>query len=295
MRYPAMTKICSSSAALAMFTFFILLGCAGGHSALVPSGASSSTQDVHLEGGDPGQQHEVAFAIHESDRIYSDPDFWTLVRERALWLRAQEETHPSRPGGTVEISGNEIAAYLSPLRPIESSYSLVRVFRWYNPWRWIFAGTVNAETASCSTIRILRRNIGSVDSLVNTISHENTHVPGMGDGELGCNGPGREQNRFTDTPPDDAAKAWLVSYVIGDLAECYYRSEHDSRSAMACFGALVDGNCRSRLYEECCATTASKAVIEIRKKADRCRPYLGDGHDKCERLTVSCMGHDSTG
>jgi hypothetical protein len=187
-----------------------------------------------------------------------------------------------------EVSGDEVAARLAAVRPGDSQYELVRVFRWYNPWRWIFVGPVNAMTAPCAarTIRLLRRKIADVPSLVNTVSHENTHIPGMGGGPLGCDGDGAGLNRFTDTPPDASATAWLVSYVIGDLAECYYMSRRDPQQAMACFAQDVDAVGHTRLYRECCAKTDSAVVSAIREQAEQYRPYIGERATACSRLVT---------
>jgi hypothetical protein len=265
------------------------MACAGGHSEPVPPGAPVAVPAPRITGGDDGQQQEVAFAVHTAAQIYADPAFWALVRARPLWLRAQEpETRRTGAVVPAEVNGDEVATRLLAVRPSDSQYDLVRVFRWYNPWRWIFVGDVNAMTPPCAarTIRLLRRKIADVASLINTVAHENTHIPGMGGGPLGCDGDGAEMNRFTDTPPEASATTWLVSYVIGDLAECYYTSNRDPQQTMACFEHDVDEAGHTRLYRECCAKTNSAVVHSIREQAEQCRPYVGERATACSRLVA---------
>lgn len=255
---------------IATIATIALWACGGGSVAVY--GAETSPAGLAIQGGDDGQRPEVAFAVNKVEQIYRDAGFWDLVDTRGLWLRAQDGDAGNSSTGSEIVTSDFVRRRLSALHPAEGSYVLVRAFRWYNPWRWVFAGPTTADTATCGATRILRRKIGSVDALIDTIAHENTHrVPHENDGL--CKYDGSQTPEFTDTPPTADAKPWLVSYAIGDLAQCYYHYGHDPEKAMTCFENDVDDADHCRVYDECCVETDSPAVLAIRARAPWCAPY----------------------
>lgn len=262
--------------------FALMLGCAGG-SVPVPAGPESNAESLHITGGDIGQRAELAVAIRAADKVYGDPAFWAIVRERAVWLRAQSDETSNGALIPAILPGEDVAKALSNLRPSDGSYEFVRVFHWYNVWRWMFAGKTNAITDVCGPTRLLRRKIGTLAALIDTVAHENTHRVST----TGCSTSVQWHTVFTDTPPQVEAEPWLVSYAIGDLAECYSVYGPNRERTLQCFAHTVDGGPACRLHQECCVQTTSPAVGAARGMADWCRPYLKN-EAACSALKQHC-------
>jgi hypothetical protein len=270
-----------------LFVVLLLCCCGGGSSAPV-QGPSSDPHGLDIEGGSEGQRAQLAFSIRAVDSIFADPRFWELVKDRRLWLRAPEDDE--YPEGTIPaiIEGEEVAGYLLSVRASRASYKLVRVFNWWNPWRWMFAGSTTASTSVCGPIEILRRKIGTVSSLINTVAHENTHRVGMGTGPESCDGRnGKDRYRFWDRGYTAAMVPWLVSYSIGDMAQCFYEEKGEREKTMACLSRNVDDRSECRLYSECCDEQPgwdAKIILNLRGGDPRCPRDPG----ACATLLASC-------
>lgn len=266
---------------------FLVSGCVGGGSAPVPSAAISNPDGLQIEGGSDGQRAQLAFSIRTVDSIFSTPDFWSLVKEREMLLRAPEEQiHRGKPLAAI-VDGAYVADQLKLLRASTARYKLVRVFSWWNVWRWIFAGNTTAQTFVCGRIEILRRNIDSVPSLINTVAHENTHRLGMGTGAERCAGGDDVRSaNFVDGDYTHAMVPWLVSYVIGDMAQCFYEAQGERSKTLACMDKGVEFSEGCRPYAECCEAqegSTQELVVKLRELDSRCNVNGG-----CKALKERC-------
>lgn len=206
-----------------------IAGCAM-HRALPPGNANG--QEAATIVGARRFQSEVRFAVDAADEIYGSDAFWDLVSKRA-WLDG--------PDGNV-LRGEDVARVLRhslPSRALE--YDITRL-GWDKFTFGLKKGSTVASTAACGTVSLDRRHIGSLDYLVNTISHENTHTLGFGTGERQCDNPTKLGSRFTDGTHPPELEVWLVSYAIGDMAQCFYEQHEDAGAQFgSCFDMILDG------------------------------------------------------
>ena len=222
-----------------------LTGPAGGNALRCVVGANAAAQD------------EVSDAIAAADAVYKAPEFWEIVSKR-VWLASP--TGPPLPGSSV-------ADVLSKVEPTQRGYAITHL-KWSNvPF---IKGRTVAQTAPCGNVTIDVKHIGSLEMLVNTVAHENSHVPGLGGGPIGCE-PESAVSHFTDGDYDDATKVWLVSYGTGDLAECFYLAKLETRrwTFDSCVAHIVDGALSpgfDRRHEECCACGKTCAEDDLLKR-----------------------------
>lgn len=247
--------------------------------------ASCSSQTTAIQrpgeahaGSVKGREHGplVASAALQANDVYKDPAFWALVEQRS-WVATYDATSAT--------PGREVRAALQYLRPAELGYEIEHLGAGNIPvirWRW---KDPVASTSSCTpdkqgdvgrcgrvhiSIDFLPREPGL---LVNTIAHETTHTIGGGTGECGCTGD--ESARFTDTGMGelpDGLTAWLVSYGIGDLAQCYVQSKANGTDTWRCFDQTLNGDRCNRRIVECCPNDAdTTAIVEARNANPRCK------------------------
>jgi len=237
----------------------------------------SSTVQLGTSGsvtGRRGQLNEVAGAADVADDIYRDRGFWDLVRQLPTWV--------DKIDAKATITGDDVGDALAYVRPAEQAYEIKHLgFCSHLP---LVRGSGNADTSSC--VLNHSRTVGrcghvrlsidhfpwaSFDYLVNTIAHENTHTVGTGAGDCGCDDP---RYRFTDTGKQltDGMKAWLVSYRIGDLAQCYFARHRDPQATRVCFDETLNGQRCNRSIVECCDAGHDPDVLkDARANAARCK------------------------
>jgi hypothetical protein len=246
-------------------------GCPRGPGGEVISGPAARVQpESGVSGGTPDQRASVEESVRAAEAVYANPAFRQLLADRDYWLRAVEDgqTYDGRPVPAI-LTGSDVASLLSDVRPSEGSYQIVGRLRWYSVWQLADSGTI-AETSVCGGIRLLRVNVSDAPSYVDTIAHENTHRVGRGSGRLRCDSDGSHLYQFEDDGHDRATRAWLVSYVVGDIAQCFHNGNGDPTATRRCFDDVTtrDGACRR--YDECCVYSKWTVIDEVRRRSARC-------------------------
>lgn len=222
----------------------LVAGCGGGPGVpltppVIPVGPFT------IDGGSAMSQARLGEDVKRVQAVWEDDHFWDLVKPR-YWLPG-----PKAPF----ITGEDLVKLLHPARPGSRSYLIGRVRH------------ATAATTVCGPISIDTNHVTAGSYLINTVAHENTHFLGSGDGVLGCSGDGWGRFRFTDRGYDDATLPWLVSYAIGDLAQCFSDRDGDPAETTRCFEHRLNGRDKvCRRWEECFNRTSSKNVKDIREK-----------------------------
>lgn len=211
----------------------------------------------------------VRHAIEEADAIYESDTFWRLVAKRP-WLTG--------PHGEV-IDGAEVSRILRPAIPSQASEYDVTRLPWDRFTLGLWPGPTVASTATCGPVSIDERHVDNFSYLINTVAHENTHTVGEGRGTRGCDPPLVRRSRFTDEehPPD--LEVWLVSYGLGDLAQCYYLYKGDEEKVERCFSETVDGKHDDRVALECCSRPGRFALTlqRLRERSTWCAETIQAG------------------
>jgi hypothetical protein len=218
---------------------------------------------------------EVATAVAAVQAIYADPTFWKLLEKRR-WIAGKN--------ASTSISGAEVHAVLAQVRPADQMYEIEHVGFWSHlP---LVDGAANASTRACARGRHPPGGCGriaiSIDHfpwksawyLINTVAHENTHTIGDRDGPCGCGNLDNADSLYTDTGGDsltDTTMVWLVSYAIGDLAECFARAQRNEIATWSCFDDKRNGDRCNRRIVECCPGDAdTAATIDARAHTPAC-------------------------
>jgi hypothetical protein len=214
----------------------------------------------------------VVRAVSAADEVYGDERFWKLVKRRS-WISSARPTNA--------LGGDEVAARLSSVRPIGQRYRLRHIGAGWLPF---VSGGTTASTASCvldeqrpmqcGVITVNEDKLDRASYLVNTVAHEVTHVVGAGVSETVCRCDKElEGPIFTDTPEHpDELEVWMVSYTIGDLAQCFRDEQGDERKTEDCLYHHINGNEAERVTIECCKKSPlPKDVLNaLRSSTGRC-------------------------
>jgi hypothetical protein len=209
---------------------------------------------VRVTGDDRSQREVVQFAVAEIDTIWHDDGFWAMVAAR-WWL-------PSVTG--VPMPGAAVRDRLRAVRPAEREYHIANI-----GWSHVhIRGRTTATTGGCTTTTIDRLHTASLSYLMNTIAHENTHSVGVRGEVTGC---ADAASLFTDSDYGEETTPWLVSYGVGDLAECYRINSGDRARTLTCFDGQIDGEPADRRRQACCATEhLGEHLSDIRKQSNLC-------------------------
>jgi hypothetical protein len=216
--------------------------------------------------GPPDNVRRLSEAISAADSVYCDPHFWEMVSERD-WIAA--------PDAQKAIPGAAVADALRDIRPSDQIYQFKRFGFGHLPF---VRGGTTASTAACQlkgkrcgSITVNIKDDDDVFSLVNTVAHETTHTIGndLSDGTR-CHCTRDTNFAFSDTPSHPLEKeVWLVSYSLGDLAECYYKTHGDHAQTWDCFYQYVDGaRCDRHAIE--CNGPPTQVVAGLRASTHRC-------------------------
>lgn len=232
------------------------------HTAVSPDRHACSPLELSVTGGNETMRSNVMSAVLATDSVWRNEHFWALVEERK-WL-------PSPTG--MPIDGHQVAKTLRTLTPSQAQYKVKNVpssvFRRMRG--------VRAMTPVCGTVSLYRHAVGDMSALVNTIIHENTHRFGDSKGQF----------LYSDTGHDDSTRPWLVSYALGDLAQCFYDADGNKSGTIACFNQRINAaNGVCRRWKECRAGELSKVpenLKEIRQQAG-CAEDCGDAVAFCAK------------
>jgi hypothetical protein len=228
-------------------------------------GAQVATGTVGSVSGPSGKVDRVVAAVRSVDAVYADPRFWELVKRRA-WL--------AEPDSTVVTPGEEVAAILSAVRPSEQRYVLQHLGWSRVPFK--SGGTYGstsacvrpaADSPQCGLIRINKKRVDDPVHLVNTIAHEVSHTVGIACSGM-CRCAGNLASRYLDTPaPSESVLVWLVSYALGDLAQCFHQHRGDEVKTLRCFDGTVNASRMNRIELECSAQSPLPADLHAQLKA----------------------------
>jgi len=208
---------------------------------------------------------QVLHAIDSADAVYDSDEFWKLVIARP-WLDG--------PNGKV-LAGAEVAGILRSATPSSARRYDIRRLGWDKFTIGLIPGSVVASTKACGAISLDRAHIRRFEYLVNTVAHENTHSLGLGTGARRCdNAPSDDGSLFTDGSHPPELEVWLVSYAIGDMAQCFYSSAGDAgASFQQCLSTNLNGGTPLRQGKP-----VPRAVVEC------CDPALGAGQSQRKQL-----------
>jgi len=253
----------------------------------VPSAVIGAAQPKALIGGGTYEERAtLAKAVAAAEQIYASAAFSHLLTGHK-WLRApsEEERLPSMPA---IVEGEDVAVLLGAARPIGATYRIVVNLYPWEFWRYAFPGRTDADTAVCGDISLRRGVVVDGSYLVKTVAHENVHRLDQSTHLSSC-AIGNARYEFSDGNYDTNSVAWLVSYAVGDLAECLYQEAGNEDRARACFER--SGDKAGRHYAECCDRDgpASPLVETIRRDSKRCEDVVSLDTDarrrRCEMLT----------
>jgi hypothetical protein len=244
--------------------FLLLLSACCPHQVALPDHRS-----VTIWGGGADRQATLAKAIYVADAVWRDPRFHELVDEQ-WWLPG-----PDAP----PMKGTDVEKALEGVSPADARYRLVWLYSFWGLFKLQFLyTTTHGETDPCDPIEIHRR-WALRPHLINTVSHEVTHlVRTQGNS---CS------SMFTDEGFSTATQPWLVSYGVGDLAECFADNGGNAEATRACYAQILDMKRDCRTYEQCCDVAGAKAppnVVAIRRRAPQCKT-------KCTTLDEECRWH----
>lgn len=201
-----------------------------------------------IAGGDEAQRAALHAAVQTTEQVWRSPAFWDLVAART-WI----------PGpGQQPVGGIVVRAALEHHSPAAQKYRLV-AFYGRRVWT-VIRTSANAETAPCGTIDLIRRRVPS-PGLVDTVAHENTHLVAK---------PGTCEGLYEDGDYTAAELPWLVSYGIGDLAQCFATSGGDPARTTQCFEQHVNADTDCRIERQCCTPNAPTNVRAARAAAPQC-------------------------
>lgn len=239
---------------------------------LLLTGCCTTTIQVGKAGqirGSKDSAEKVESATKRAGDVYANPAFWALVKRRSF-LASPSASHPT--------SGADVAAQLDSVSPNEAKQKVGHIFScltWLAPF---WNGSCNASTSSCTEdaprCGVVHLNVRYVDEadvayLVNTVAHEVTHLLGDGKGDCGCQGS--DGPLYADGGYSNAHVPWLVSYAIGDLAQCFDAADGDSAKAEVCFASTVNGSRCNRAIAACCpgeADPKEDALTGLKKLRD---------------------------
>ena len=197
----------------------------------VRGGAPGGAFRVRLDQPGPEDRRRLREALGAVRKIFDDAEFRHQVRQ-ARWLETAD--------GDLLESGDTIVEHLLE-GPAPTFHVLVNP---QNVGQWFGLASKTVATADvCSHIslrpdRVAQWDGGQPGLLVNTLAHEVSHLYAKG----GCDGGAFETSvsRYRDDGYSDCTRLFLVSYKLGDMAQCFYEVGGGARFG-ECMNRRVNG------------------------------------------------------
>jgi hypothetical protein len=188
--------------------------------------------EVRLDQPGPADRRRLREALGAVRAIFDDPEFRGRVR-RERWLEAE--------GGELLEGGDSVVANLLDGRA--PAFDVL-----VNPQglgQWIGFDTRTVATAEvCSHVSVRPDRVAAWDGgapglLVNTLAHEVSHL--FAEGACPPGGGGATSPRYRDEGYGECTRLYLVSYKLGDMAQCFYESRAGGGDFDACLNGRVAG------------------------------------------------------
>lgn len=235
-------------------------------------------EPIDVSGGSAKQRRAVQEAVAKVDAIWKDDHFWDIVAGRS-WLPSPTEA---------PLPGKVVADVLRSIAPAKRSYRLVTMGWGMIPL--VKGGTIG-KTDACRPTYLNKKHMDP-SYLVNTVAHENTHSLDAAGIWVGCSDG--NMNMFKDNDYSDRTKAWLVSYGIGDLAQCYADNNGNSSATLQCFDSNINGQAvyvngapASRTKAECCyQPNPGEHLCDIPERLALCAAAGCSPPPRCPRTAV---------
>jgi hypothetical protein len=183
---------------------------------------------VRLDQPGPADRRRLLGALGAVRRVFDDADFRREVR-RARWLETAD--------GDLLESGDTVVEHLldGPTPAFDVLVNPQSVGQWLGLTSKIVATADVCSHISLRPERVAQWDAGAPGLLVNTLAHEVSHLLAAD----GCGGGGVEQAvaRYRDDGYSECTRLFLVSYKMGDMAQCFY----EARAGGVPFGACING------------------------------------------------------
>lgn len=177
-----------------------------------------SLTHVRLDGSSEETQ-ALYSALTEVLQVFAAPEFREALREENL--RAAHSDTPSR------ATSAAVDKYLTSGLP----GSMTLIVRRQGFSGFLRLGSTQAtacpdeQTVSISPARVAEWHHGRSGLLINTIAHELTHM----------------DRSYVDKDREYCHEATLVSYRVGDLAQCFYEAHGDHVDFVRCARTITNG------------------------------------------------------
>jgi hypothetical protein len=200
----------------------------------VAGAEGGATFEVRLDQAGPADRRRLREALGAVRSIFDDPEFRGRVR-RTRWLEAE--------GGELLEGGDSVVANL-----LEGGAPTFDVL--VNPQdlgQWLGITTKNVAMAeACSHVSVRPGRVAVWDGgarglLVNTLAHEVSHLFAEGACPPEGGGEASATPRYRDEGYGECTRLFLVSYKLGDMAQCFYESRAGGGDFEGCMNRLVAG------------------------------------------------------
>ncbi|HEU4536953.1 MAG TPA: hypothetical protein VFS00_22680 [Polyangiaceae bacterium] len=191
--------------------------------------------EVRLGQTGAADRRRLREALGELRSIFDDPAFRRRVRQ-ARWLEAVDgELLEDGESVTAQILEGEAPAFDVLVNPQGAG-------------QWLGVDTKTVATAeACSHISVRPERVARWDGparglLVNTLAHEVTHLFAEGGCPSGEAAAGDAAvPRYRDEGYGECTRLFLVSYKMGDMAQCFYEERAGGADFDACMNGRVNG------------------------------------------------------
>jgi hypothetical protein len=180
--------------------------------------ASSSLKVIRIDAGTAERAEAIERALEVTLEILASKDFQTALNKE----------HLSRgPTSELEAIGEEVATFLVKKLPASVTF----LERPQGFWGFWGLGSTTATTdqasgvVSIASFRVDEWIEGRSGLLVNTLAHELTHLDAS----------------YVDGDRKYCQEASLVSYRVGDLAQCFYEAQGELAEFKRCASAMTNG------------------------------------------------------
>jgi hypothetical protein len=245
-----------------------------------PSGGGRSFE-VRLDQASASDRRRLREALGTVRAIFDDADFRDEVR-RSRWLESAD-------GELLERGDSVVARLLEGEAP---AFDVL-----VNPQglgQWLGLATKTVATAEvCSHVSVRPDRVAAWDGparglLVNTLAHEVSHL--FADGACSADGPAALP-RYRDDGYGECTRLFLVSYKLGDMAQCFYESRLGGGDFEGCMNGRVGGGPFAPGRDR---ASSERACVDVLKR----RPQLvaaGAGKARAGQLGGAARGRRGRG